>query len=124
MIAKRLRQRQQGGLVDQPRTCSTTWVGGRQREIGAPHLTRTEGALQAGIAQRLGGAGLVPDTTEAVEGCPDQLNTRRQTANLSHRLAHRVGSLLSMAFHRSSIRRTFQTETETAHTMMNSTTMA
>ena len=124
VLAKRLDQRQQGRLVHQPRAGGTTRVGGRQREIGCADVTLTEGTFQAGVAQRLGRASLVPNTTEAVEGSADQLNARRQTANLQHRLAHRVGSFVTMAFHRSSIRRTFQTETETAQTMMNNTTIA
>ena len=124
MLAKRVDQRQQGRLVHQPRAGGTTRVGGRQRELGAPDVTFTEGAFQAGVAQRLGRASLVPSTTEAVEGCADQLNARRQTANLQHRLAHRVGSFVTMAFHRSSIRLTFQTEAETAQTTMNNPTIA
>ena len=87
VLAKRLDQRQQGRLVHQPRAGGTTRVGGRQREIGAPNVTLTEGTFQAGVAQRLGSAGLVPNPTEAVEGRADQLNAGRQQelGGLAHR---------------------------------------
>jgi hypothetical protein len=74
VLAKRVDQRQQGRLVHQPRAGGTTRVGGRQGEIGPPHLTLTEGTLQAGVAQRLGRTSLVPNTTEAVKGSADQLH--------------------------------------------------
>jgi hypothetical protein len=74
VLAKRADQRQQGRLVHQSRAGGTTRVGGRQREIAPPHLTLTEGTLQAGVAQRLGRASLVPNATEAIKRSADQLN--------------------------------------------------
>jgi hypothetical protein len=73
VLAQRVDQRQQGSFVHQPRAGGATRVGGRQPEIGPLYPALTEGALQAGVAQRLGRASLVPDTTEAVKRGADQL---------------------------------------------------